>query len=100
MIICVWLLLYLISSGDPELAVIIGGINGDNNYTYNEVEVFQYVDGWQFNCSDNTIPQVPNFPVAVSEASAVYLENIGIYVCGGSNGQTDCYKYDPRQNRR
>ena len=100
MVIWVCLLLCSPSSGDPELAVIIGGINGGNNDTYIEVEVYQYVDGHQINCSDNTIPKVPNFPVAVSGASAVYVENIGIYVCGGSNGQTDCYMYDPRQNRR
>ena len=81
---------------DPEIAVIIGGIKG--SYTFVEVEVHNYVDIYETNCSDNTTPRVPDFPFPMYGASAVYVKDIGIYVCGG--GFPDCYKYNPRQNKR
>ena len=88
------------SSDDHELPVIIGGTNGEGNYTFVEVEVLNYNSGVEKNCTDGSLPKVPDFPIPVFGASAIYIDNIGIFVCGGSNNQNDCYKYDPYYNKR
>ena len=85
-----------VDTEDPDLPVIIGGTNG--SFTFVEVEVYNYIGTSYFDCSDNTPPRVPDFPVEVYGASAVYVNDSGIYVCGG--GLMECYKYNPRQNKR
>ena len=85
-----------VDTEDPDLAVIIGGTNG--SFTFVEVEIYRYVGNSYHNCSDNTPPRIPDFPAEVYGASAGYVKDIGIYVCGG--GMVECYKYNPRQNKR
>ena len=91
-------------STDVEVAVLIGGM--DNNGTHLEVEVWNYINHHKQNCSDSgEPPHVPDFPFPVKGASAAYLPDIGIYVCGGVNETSgdksrDCYKYNPRESRR
>ena len=87
---------------DLEVAVIIGGINIDND-NITEVEVYNFdKDGYEITCPGlgANAPQVPSFPIPLFGASAIYLPNIGIYVCGGAIGQLNCYKYNPRISRR
>ena len=85
-----------VDTEDPDLPVIIGGTNG--SYTFVEVEVFNVIGTSYATCSDNTPPRIPDFPFPMYGASAVYIKDIGIYVCGGDF--PDCYKYNPRQNKR
>ena len=85
---------------DVEVAVIIGGAAGSND-TVTDVEVYNYIDGNEKTCPNGIAPQIPNFPIKhLIGASSVYLPDIGIYVCGGPNGQLNCYKYNPRENKR
>ena len=105
----VWLVWYCVIfatlvSTDDEVAVLIGGM--DNNGTHLEVEVWNYINHHEKNCSDTgEPPHVPDFPFPVKGASAAYLPDMGIYVCGGVNETSgdmsrDCYKYNPRESRR
>ena len=82
-----------VDTENPDIPVIIGGKNGSDPY----VEVEVYNPKYE-TCSDNTEPRIPDFPVPIYGASAVYVKDIGIYVCGG--GKPDCYTYNPRQNKR
>ena len=97
--------LTICASTENQVAVLIGGGSNETN-THIEVEVWNYIDNIEQNCSDTgEPPQVPDFPFPVVGASAVYLPNIGIYVCGGVNTNTweksrDCYKFNPRESRR
>ena len=93
------------ASTENQVAVVIGGWNGTNAYT--EIEVWNHIhNNAQQNCTDTgEPPHVPDFPFPVLGASAVYLPDIGIYVCGGVNTITwensrDCHKYNPRESRR
>ena len=91
---------------DAEVAVIIGGINEDQSIV--EVEVYSYLNNEKQLCpGTNEEPTIPNFPFPVVGASAIYLPDIGIYVCGGMNVDVDpwesirdCYMYNPRENMR
>ena len=87
------------SSEDPEVAVIIGGTDTTNT-SFDEVEVYNWIDNQWKTCPNESMLQVPNLPIPIYGASAVYLPDTGIYVCGGFDNQNDCYVYNPRQSRR
>ena len=91
------------SSVDPnddyEIVVIVGGTNG--TVPHSTTEIYNYYGSTYLTCSDGNPPEIPDFPIAIQGASAVYLPNTGIYICGGhsdSEVNRDCYKYNPFQN--
>ena len=108
-LLCCILIHNVLSDDFSDVAVIIGGLNG--SHTFLDVEVYSYrkenMSQIQ-NCPDTEIyPAVPNFPLPINRASAVYLPNIGIYVCGGVYDEDEgkkynhhCFKYNPRESRR
>ena len=86
-----------------EVAVIIGGRNESQPFV--NVEVYRDWLNHELKCPETEEdPSIPNFPIPIHGASAIYLPGIGIYVCGGVNAITeaknhDCYKYNPKEKR-
>ena len=85
-----------------EVGIIIGG----KNVTGYPLKTELYVDHRYPSLCPETgeEPSVPDFPVPLLGASAIYLPNIGIYICGGMNADTGtlehyCYKYNPKEKR-
>ena len=86
-----------------EVAVIVGGNKDASTYLTN-VEVYTaHLPNGQQNCKGTGLaPTVPDLPVRLAGASAVYLPDFGIYVCGGYSPDTGyegfCYRYSPKVN--
>ena len=88
-----------------EVAVIIGGTNESHDFL--DVEVYSYLDHVKKPCSNGEYPSVPDLPKPLVGASAVYVPETGIYVCGGVDvtddgyvPHKDCYKYNPKINNK
>ena len=86
-----------------EVAVIIGGTN--SSHDFKDVEVYSYFDHLKKSCSNGEYPSVPDLQIPLVGASAVYVPEMGIYVCGGVDvtddgykANKDCFRYDPKEN--
>ena len=92
-----------------EVAVVMGGQYWSSpitpNHLLNTVEVYtsHLTKDKQLCKNTNKEPDVPNLPIPIYGASAVFLPDFGIFLCGGmsenSEYVTTCYRYDPRVSR-
>ena len=84
-----------------EVAVLLGGDGSPDQHDPQPVEVYMGHLSEPLRCPNTgEAPSVPDLPVPVRGASAVYLPGFGIYVCGGWNSNTTayenaCYKFNP-----
>ena len=87
-----------------EVAVIVSGVGLAGAPVYS-VELYMGHLPDQLKCTETgQLPTVTDFPVPVQGASAVFLPDFGIYVCGGKNLETSekekaCYNYNPAISR-
>jgi len=92
-----------------DVAVVMGGKYWSSpitpSYLLTDVEVYtsHLTKDQQLCKKTNEEPDVPNLPIPIYDASAVFLPDFGIFLCGGmtENSQyvTTCYRYDPRVSR-
>ena len=104
----IFLCLFSVASTN-EVAVVMGGIYLSSPITpthlLNGVEVYtSHLDKDKQLCKQtNKEPDVPDLPIPIYGASAVFLPDYGIFLCGGmtenSEYVTTCYRYDPRVSR-
>ena len=87
-----------------DVAVIIGG----QYNAYMSKQCLQSVEVYTKHLSKNKLlcnntheePHIPDLPIPIYAAAAVFLPEFGIYLCGGFNDKNEplksCYRYDPR----
>ena len=104
------ILFYLcIAVSAEDVAVILGGMSCSSPVTpctyLRDVEVYtKHLSTHRYLCKGtNEDPQIPSLPMPIYGASAVFLPEFGIYLCGGRNDNGEylksCYRYDPRISR-
>lgn len=99
-------LLYLIFNivKSREVAVILGGKDDTSDHGPVSVEVYSGADPPTPCPGTEDLPHVPDLPQPLRGASAIYVPDFGIYLCGGINAVTgivekSCYNYNPSVNR-
>ena len=104
------ILLYLcVAVPAEDVAVILGGQYCSSPHSpctiLRDVEIYtKHLSKDIFLCNGaNEDPQIPSLPVPIYGASAVFLPEFGLYLCGGRNDKNEylksCYRYDPSISR-
>jgi len=87
-----------------DVAVIIGGQfnSWQGHQCLQSVEIYtKHLSKDKLVCNNtNEEPHIPDLPIPIYAAAAVFLPQFGIYLCGGINDKHEplktCYRYDPR----
>ena len=72
-----------VNAQDIEMAVLIGGLDMDDNSHYESVDVYtNHLEEHEKKCAGTGAePTLPDFPFGTSRHNAIYIPNSGIYVC-------------------